>query len=44
MFVNLTCDAKERENLLKELKRLKYIADKYKKEDFGIYGTFAFDV
>ena len=44
MYVNLTCDEKERQNLIKELKKLKYLADKYKSDGFGVYGVFTYDV
>lgn len=37
-------DAREREETLKEIKLMKYVADEYKKDNFGVYGVFTFDV
>ena len=44
MFVNLTCDEKQKENYIKELKNLKYLTDKYDAKDFVVYGSYTHDV
>ena len=44
MFVNLSSDEKQKEKLSKELKNMSYVCDKYKSEQFSVYGTFTNDV
>ena len=40
----MTCDEKEREKYGQELKNLKYLSDKFKKDEIAIYASFTNDV
>ena len=44
MFVNLTCDDKEKDKYTKELKNMNYITEKFKDEKLAVYGVYTNDI